>query len=161
MSLNSPLAHCKALADLCCCSVAKLCPTLCDPMNCSMPGFPSLHCLLEFAQTHVHWVGDAIQPSHSLSSPSPSAFNISQHQGLFLMNQLYASGSQSIGAPALGSVLPMNIQGWYPLGLTGLISLLSKGLSRVFSGTIVWKASAFLMVWLSHPYIHTRLLEKP
>ena len=64
-----------------CCSVAKLCPTLCDPMNCSTSGFPVLP-YLEFTQTHVHWVGDAIQPSHPLSSPSP-AFNIPQHQGLF------------------------------------------------------------------------------
>ena len=66
----------------CCCSVAELCLTLSDPMDCSMPGFPVLHYLPEFAQTHVHWVSDAIQPSHPLSSPSP-AFSLSQHQGLF------------------------------------------------------------------------------
>ena len=65
------------------CSLAQLCPTLCIPVDCSTPGFPVIHCLLEFAQTHVHWVGDAIQPSHPLSSPSPPAFNLSQHQGLF------------------------------------------------------------------------------
>ena len=63
-------------------SVAQLCPTLCNPMNCSTPGFPVYHQLLELAQTHVHPVGDAIQPSHPLSSPSP-AFSLSQHQGLF------------------------------------------------------------------------------
>ena len=63
-------------------SVAQSCPTLCDPMNRSMPGLPVHHQLLEFSQTHVHWVGDAIQPSPPLSSPSP-AFNLSQHQGLF------------------------------------------------------------------------------
>ena len=64
-------------------SVAKSCLTLCDPMDCSTPGLP-VHCQLrEFTQTHVHWVGDAIQPSHPLSSPSPPAFNLSQHQGLF------------------------------------------------------------------------------
>ena len=68
--------------DCYCCSVAKLCLTLCNPMDCSRPGFPVLHYLLEFAQTHVHWVGDAIQPSHPLSS-SPPALNLSQHQGLF------------------------------------------------------------------------------
>ena len=67
----------------CCCSVAQLCLTLCDPMDCSTPGFPVLHHLLEIAQTNVHWVGDAIHPSCSLSSPSPPAFNLSQHQGLF------------------------------------------------------------------------------
>ena len=63
-------------------SVAQSCPTLCDPMNCSTPGLPVHHQLLEFIQTHVHGVGDAIQPSHPLSSPSPT-LNLSQHQGLF------------------------------------------------------------------------------
>ena len=66
-----------------CCSVAKLCLTLCEPMDGSMPGFPVLHCLLESAQTYVHWVSDAIQPSCPLSPPSPPALNLSQHQGLF------------------------------------------------------------------------------
>ena len=66
-----------------CCLVAKSCLTLCDPMNCSMPSFPVLHYLPEFAQTHVHWVGDAIQPSHLLSPPSPPALSLPQHQGLF------------------------------------------------------------------------------
>ena len=64
-----------------CCSVTKSCPTLCDLMDCSSPGFPVLHCLLAFAQTHAHWVSDAIQPSHPLSS-SPPACNLSQHQSL-------------------------------------------------------------------------------
>ena len=64
-------------------SVAQLCPTLCDPMDCSMPDFPVHHQLLKLAQTHVHWVNDALQPSHPLSSPSPPAFNLSQDQGLF------------------------------------------------------------------------------
>ena len=67
----------------CYCSVPKLCLTLCDPMDCSMPGSPILHYLPEFAQTHVHRVSDAIQPSHPLLPPSPPAFNLSQHQGLF------------------------------------------------------------------------------
>ena len=64
-------------------SVAQLCPTLCNPMNCSTPGLSVHHQLLEFTQTHVHRVGDAIQPSHPLSSPSPPAPNPSQHQSLF------------------------------------------------------------------------------
>ena len=64
-------------------SVAQLCPTICNPMNCSTPGFPVHHQLLEFTQTHIHWVGNAIQPSHPLLSPSPPALNLSQHQGLF------------------------------------------------------------------------------
>ena len=78
--------------------------------------------------------------------------------GSFPMSWLFTSGGQSIGASA--SILPMNSQGWFPLGLTGLISLLSKGLSRVFSSTTIWKHqflqySAFFMVWLSHLYITT------
>ena len=71
-----------SLTDWHCCSVAKSCLTLCDPMDCRQPGFPVLHHLPKLAQTHVHWVGDAIQPSHPLLSPSP-ALNLSQHQGLF------------------------------------------------------------------------------
>ena len=66
----------------CCWSVVQFCPTLCDPMDCSLPGFPVLHCLPEFAQTHVYWVSDTIQPSHPLSPPSPALY-LSQHQGLF------------------------------------------------------------------------------
>ena len=107
------------------------CVWLCNPMDCSMPGFPILYHLPELAQIHVHWIGDAIQPSRPLSSPFPPAFNLSQHQGLF-QRQLFASGGQRIGASASAAVLPKNIQGWFPVGLIGLISLHSKGLSRVF-----------------------------
>ena len=64
-------------------SVTQSCPTLCDPMDCTMPGLPVHHQFLEFTQTHVYWASDAIQPSHPLSSPSPPALNLSQHQGLF------------------------------------------------------------------------------
>ena len=121
-------------------SVAQSYPTLCDPMNRGRPGLPVHHQLLEFTQTHVHWVSDAIQPSHPLSTPSPPAFNLSQHQGLFHWKvQFFASGDQSIGISASASVLPMNSQNWFPLGWTGWISLQSKGLSRVFSNTAVQK----------------------
>ena len=72
-----------ALLQDCCCLVAQSCSTIYDPVNCSMLGFSVLHHLLELAQTHVHWVSDAIQQSCPLSSPSPPAFNLSQHQGLF------------------------------------------------------------------------------
>ena len=106
-------------------------------MDCSTPGLPVHHQLPQFTQTHVHWVSDAIQPSHPLSSPSPPTFNLSQHQGLFQMSQLFASGGQSIGVSASTSVLPVNIQDWFPLGWTGWISLQSRGLSRVFSNTTV------------------------
>ena len=123
-------------------SVTQSCLTLCNPMDCSMPGFPVHRQLLELAQTHVHRVSDAIQPSHPLSSPSP-AFNLSQHQGLFQWVSSLPSGGQSVGASAFTSVLPMNIQDSFPLGLTGLISLQSKGLSRVFSNTTVEKHQFF------------------
>ena len=69
--------------NCCCYSITKLWSTFCDPMDCSRPGFPVLHCLLEFAQTHVHWIDDAIQPSHPLSPTSLPALNLSKHQGLF------------------------------------------------------------------------------
>ena len=78
-------------------------------MDCSTPGFPVHHQLPELAQTHVHQVSDAIQPSRSLSSPSTPAYNLSQHQGL-TMRQFFASGGQSIRASTSASVLPMNIQ---------------------------------------------------
>ena len=75
-------------------SVAQSCPTLCDPMNHSMPGFPVHHQLPELTQTYVYWVGDAIQPSHPLLSPFPPALNLSQHQGFFPMSQLFTSGAK-------------------------------------------------------------------
>ena len=117
-------------------SVALSCPTLCDPMNCSTPGLPVHHQLPEFTQTHVHWVSDAIQPSHPLSSPSSPAPNPSQHQ-YFPVSQLFAWGGQSTGVSALASLLPKKSQGWSPSEWTGWISLQSKGLSRVFSNTTV------------------------
>ena len=130
-------------------SVTQSCPTVFNPMGYSMTGFPIHHQLLEPTQTHVHHI------SHPLSSPSPPVFNLSQlsssvisfssclqyfpASGSFPMNQLFPSGGQSIGA----SVLPMNIQGWLPLGLTGFISLQSKGLSRFFFNTTVLKHQFF------------------
>ena len=128
----------------CCCSVAKSCPTLCGPMVYSIPGFLVLHYLLDFVQTHVHQVCDAIQPSYSLSLPSPPAFNYSQHQDLFqwvdfqhLMVKVLELQLQH------QSVLPMNILSWFPLGMTGLTSLQSKGLSRVIFSTTIRKHQFF------------------
>ena len=92
-------------------------------MDCSMPGFLVRQQLLEFTQSHVHRIGDAIQLSHPLSSPSPPTFNLSQHQTL-PMSQLFASSGQSIGASASASVLPMNIQDWFPLGWTKSVVIL-------------------------------------
>ena len=146
----------------CYCSVAKLCLILCDLMDCSTPGFPVLHHLPEFPQTHVHWVGDAIQPPHTLCHPIvllPSIFLsirvFSSELALRIRWPNYWSFSSA-------SVLPMNIQDWFPLGLTGLISLQSKGFSRVFSWTTIQKHQFFstqLSVW-SNSHIHTWLLEK-
>ena len=99
----------------------------CDLMDCSTPGLPVHHQFMEFTQTHLHWVGDAIQPSHPLSSPFPPALNLSQHQDLFKC-QFFAWGGQSIGVSSSTSVLPMNIQDWFPLGGTGLICLPSTSL---------------------------------
>ena len=128
-------------------------------MNCSMAGLPVHHQLPEFTQTHVHRVGDAIQPSHSLSSPSPQSFPASQS---FRTSQLFASGGQSIRVWASTSVLPMNTQDWSPLGWTGWISLQSKGLSRVFSNTTVQKRQFFgsQLSSQSNSHIHTWPLEK-
>ena len=114
------------------CSVAQLCKTLCNPMDCNTEDFPALHHPPEPAQTHVHWVDDAIQPSRPLSSPSAPVFNLSPASGSFLMSRLFASDGQSTGYSASASVLLMNIQYWLPLGLTGL-TLAVQGLSRVFS----------------------------
>ena len=143
-------------------SVAQSCPTLCDPMNHSTLGLPLHHQLPESTQTHVHWIHDAIQPSHPLSSPSLPPLNLSQHQGL-PMSQLFASGGQSIGVSASISILPVNIQDWLHLGWTGWISLQSKGLSRVFSNTTIQKHQFFSaqLSPQSNSYIHIWPLEKP
>ena len=97
----------------------------------------------KFAQTHVHWVGDAIQPSHPLLPPFSSCLQSFPASGSFPRSRLFASGGQSFGASAAASVLPRNIQGWFPLGLTHLISLLSKGVSKVFSSTTIKKHRFF------------------
>ena len=132
--------------NCCCCSVTESCPSLCDSMDCSMPGFPVCHCLPEFAQIYVHWINNVIWPFHPLPPPSPFACNLSQHQCLF---------SKSLFFTASESVHPVNIQGWLPLGLTSLISLQSKGLSRSLLQNHSLKASVlqvstFFMVQLLH-----------
>ena len=140
-------------------SVAQSCPTLCDPMDCSTPGFPVHHQLPELAQTHVHRVGDAIQPSHLLSSPSPPAFNLSQHQGLFQWISSLHQVGWSIGASDSASVLPMNIPfriAWFDfLAIQGTLKSLLQHHSLKAS---ILQRSAFFRVQLSHP---TWPLEKP
>ena len=95
-------------------SVARLCPNL-RPHGLQQASIPIHHQLAELAETHVHQIGDAIQPSHPLSFLSPLAFSLSQHQGIF-QSQFFTSCGQSIEAEASASILPMNIQDWFPLG---------------------------------------------
>ena len=123
-------------------SVAQLCPTLWDPMNCSTPGLPIHHQLLEFTQTHVH---ESVMHLTILSFviPFSSCLQSFPASGSFPMSQLFASGGQNVGVSASASVLPMNIQDWFPLGWTGLISLQSKGLLRVFFSTTVQRHQFF------------------
>ena len=134
-----------------CCLVAKSCSTLCDLTDCSMPGSSVCHYLPEFTQIHVRWVGDAIRPCHPLlfclqSFPASVSFSVTR---------LFVSGGQIIGASA--SALPMNIQGWFPLGWTCWSSLQSKGLSSLLKhhsskASILW-CSAFLTVPLSSSHV--------
>ena len=137
-------------------SVAQSCPTLCNPMNRNTPGLPVHHQLLEFTQTHVHRVSDAIQPSHPLSSPSspapipPSIRVFSNESTLCMRWPKYWSS-------ALASFLSKNTQDRSPLEWTGWISLQSKGLSRVFSNTTVQKHQFFgaQLSSQSNSHIHT------
>ena len=155
---NTCLELCEA-RYVCCCSVTQSCLTFCDCMDRSKPGFPVLHFLPEFAQTHVHWVGDAIQPSHPLSSPSPPAFNLAQHQGLFK----WVSSS-----PQVARVLEFQLQHQSFQWILGLISyridwfdlLAIQGMLKSLlqchnSKTSVHWCSAFFMVQLSDLYMTT------
>ena len=137
-------------------SLAQSCLTLCNPMNCSMPGFPVHHQHLKLAQSHVHQVGDAIQPSHPLSSPSPSSLNLhsirifSNESALRIRWPKYWNFSFNIS--------PSNEHpGLISFRMTGWISLLSKGLSRVFSNTTVQKHQFFgaQLSSQSNSHIHT------
>ena len=144
----------------CCCSITQSCPTLCYPMNCSRQGFPVLHHLPEFAQTHMHWVNDVIQPSHPLLSPSPLALSLSQHQGLFQ----WVGSSQQVT-----KVLGLQLQHqsfqwtfrtdflydwlvWYPAVQGTLKSLLQHHRYKA----AILQLSAFFMVQLSHLYMTSR-----
>ena len=150
------------LPAICCCSVAQSCPTLSKPWTVALqascpspsPGACSKSCPLSW-QCHST-ISSSVIPFSSCLQSFPAS-------GFFPMSLLFASGGQGIGASASASVLPMNIHDLFPLGWTGLISLLSNGLSRVFFNTTVQKHqffSAQLSLW-SNSHIHTRLLEKP
>ena len=124
--------------------VAKSYPTLCSLMDCSTPGSSVLHQVPELAQIHVHWVSDGCHPTISSSVvPFSSCLQSFPASGSFPMSWLFTSGGQSIGASALATVLSINIQGWFPSGWTDLISLQSKGLSRLSSNTTVQKHQFF------------------
>ena len=121
--------------------VTESCSSLCDPMDCNTPGFPVYHQLPELAQTHAHRVGHPTISSSVI--PFSSCLQSFPASRSFPVSQFFTLGGQSIGVSASASVLPVNIQDWFPLGLTSLISLQSKGLSRVFSSTTVWKHQFF------------------
>ena len=141
----------------CCCSVTWSCPALWDPMVCSIPGFPVCYQLLELAQTHMNrWCHPTISPSVVPFSCCLQSFPAS---GSFFKESVLHIRCQGIGVSASASVLPMNIQDRFSLGLTGLISLQSRGLSRVFSNITVQKHQFFDVqpsLWFnSHPYMTT------
>ena len=130
-------------------------------MDCSTPGFPVLHHLLELAKTHIHWISNDIQPSRSLIIPFTSFLQSFPTSGSFPVSWLFTSSSQSTEASTSASLLSMNIQDWFPLVLTGLISLQSKGLSlksllqQHSLKASVLQHSAFFMAQLSHSYMTT------
>ena len=143
------------------CSVTKSRPTLCDPMDCRMPGFPVPH----YFRLPKFMSSESVMPSNHLVLCCPLLLlpSIFPASGSFPVSQLFTSGGQSIRALASASILSVNIQGWFPLGLTGFISLLSKGLSRVFSSTTIQKhlITCFKLIvscannFLPHHWLHT------
>ena len=142
----------------CWCSVAQPCPTLCDPMDCSMPGFPDFHHLLKLFQTQVHWIGNAIQPFYTLLSPSP-AFSLSRHHSLFCVGSLRE----------VAKVLELQFQQKFFQWIFRLISFRTDWLDLLaIQGTLKSlfqyhssKASILQPFLLSSSHIHTWLLEKP
>ena len=142
---------------ICCCSVAKLYPTLCDHMNCSMPSFPVLHYLPEFAQTHVHWVGYAIQPSHPLSSPSPPSLNLpsirvfSNKSALCFRWPKYWSFSFTTSpSNEYSGLISFRMDYFGLLAVQGTLKSLLQHHSSKAS-----RRSVFFIVRLSHPYMTT------
>ena len=155
----SLVCYFREFLNSCCRLFAKMCPTLCDAINYSTLGFSFLHYVLKLTQTHVHWMGDAIQPSHPLSLPfsfCPQSLPASRS---FPVSQFFASGGQSIEASASTSVLPKNIQDWFPVGLTGWIFflILKSVLQHHNSKASILQNTA---IFRSRFYINTWLLEK-
>ena len=148
-----------------CCSDAKLYQAFCHPIKCSTPDSPVLHYLPEITPTHVHWVSDAIQPSHSLSSPSPPTLNLSQHQGHCQWVIFFSANGQRIRASASAPVFSMHIQGWFPLGLTVWSPCWPRDSQECSPAPQFERINSSALSLLSGPslwsHIHTRLLEKP
>ena len=143
-----------------CCSVTKTCLTLCGPMKCSTPDFPVLHYLPGLIQVHVHWVSDAILPSHPLSSFPPPALSLSQHQGFFPISQLFTPIGQSIGASASALVPLVNIQEFISFRIHWLDLLAVQGILKSLlqdqnSKVCVLQCLALFMIELSHLYMTT------
>ena len=137
-------------------SVIQSCPALCAPMDWRMPGFPVHHQLLELTQTHVHWVSDAIQPSHPLSSHSPPAFNLSQHQGLYQ----WVSSSYQVAKVLKFQLQHQSLQWILRTDFLRMDWLDSQGtlkslLQHHSSKASILQCSAFFIVQLPHPYMTT------
>ena len=136
-----------------CAKSLQSCPILCDPMDCSTPGLPVQHQLLEFTQTHVHWVSDAIQPSHPLLSPFPPAFNLSQHQGLLQ----WVSSSHQVAKVLEFQLQHQSFQWIFRtdflwMDLFAVQGTLKSLLQHHSSKVSIFQCSAFFIVQLSHPY---------
>ena len=147
------------LSCCCCWSVAKPCWTLWDPMDCNTPGFPVLHYRLEFAQTHVHWVGDTIQPSHPLSPLCPPVFSLSQHQGLFQwassLHQVTKYWSFSFSINPSNEYLRLISLRIYWMDLLAVQGTLKSFLQHHNVKASIIRCSVFFMVQLSHLYMTT------
>ena len=153
------LYHCTTWEAVNSCSVTQLCPTLCDPMDCSTPVFPVLHHLLDPAQTHVHWVSDAIQPPCALLPPFPPAFRLSQYQGL----SQWVSFSHQVAKVLELQIQYQSFQWIFRVNFLEVWLVWSPCYQRVFFNTTVWKQQFFgaqPSLW-SNPHIHTWLLKKP
>ena len=142
----------------CYCLVIKSRPTLCDAMDCSIPGFLVLHYLLVFAQTHVHWIGDVIQPSHPLSPPSPPALILSKHHGLFQwIDPLHQV------AKVLELQLPINIQSWFlkidwfDLAVQGILKSLLQ--HHNLKASFLWHSAFFMVQLSSHDYCNNHSFD--
>ena len=143
----------------CCCSVAKSCPSLCDPMDCSTPGLPVHHQLPDLTQTHVHWVGDAIQPSHLLLSPSLPTISLSQRPGVFKwVGSSYQVAKVLELQPSISpsneysGLISFRIDWFKLLAVQGTLKHLLQHHSS--KASVLWH-SAFFIVQLSHPYMPT------